>query len=193
MLKPKFYTGIVFLLFSISLLGQDSTNTGKKHKFAVYLGMGPNYYFNNIVTGKSHINEWNYEITARLMWEPEHRLSLGLESGYNRLYTANSSGQEKVHIVTSAVPIQIVVAMRVYKEWFFSFATGPSFVTNKVHSETYGDFNGSGVSLADVSGSIEYKFNLKKRFTGGFSSRFFYSSHTNDKNIALLFVIGYKL
>ena len=161
MVWHKFFYGIVFLTFNLTVLCQDSSVI-KKHRFVVYVGMGPSYYFNNIVTGKSHINEWNYEVAARIMWEPEHRLSLGIESGYNRLYTASGTGQENVHLVTSAVPIQFVVCMNVIKEWYISFSTGPSIVSNKVHSETYGDFNGSSISLADLSGSIEYKFDLKK-------------------------------
>ena len=184
---------IILILLAYQAKSQDTVATTKKHHFAIYLGIGPSYYFNNIVSGKDLINEFNYSVDVKLMWEPEHFLSIGIETGYYRLYTAKSSGQGNVHIATIAVPIQTVVSMKLVKALYFDLALGPSLIYNNVHSDLYGDFNGNSVSLADLSGTLEYKVDLKNRFKIGLASKFFYSSHLNDKNLALLVRIGYKL
>lgn len=188
------YGYIIFLLFSLYTKAQDiNATTVKQHHFAVYLGIGPSYYFNNIVTGKSLVHEFSYSIDAKFMWEPEHFLSIGIETGYYRLYTAKASNPANVDIATVAVPIQTVISMRLIKAFYFDFALGPSLVYNNVHTDQYGDFNGRAVSLADLSGALEYKVDLKNRFKIGLATKFFYSSHSNDKNLALLVRFGYKL
>ncbi|MFL5741934.1 MAG: hypothetical protein ACJ75B_17050 [Flavisolibacter sp.] len=189
----KIFCTILILSFAIASKAQgDETMEKKTSHYAVYLTAGPNYFFNNVVLGKNLVNEFNYQVTARFMWEPEYFLSLGLETGYYRLYTANSSGQGDVHIVNSAVPLHFLVSMNVWKAYYFDLGVGPSFLQNKVHSGTYGNFDGSSVSLADFSGTLSYRFKWKGHFRMGVGSRFFYSSHVNDKSLALLFIVGYK-
>ena len=193
-MKCKIYTAFFFLLVSLAAFCQDGENQSrKKGRWVVYVNAGPNYYFNNVVVGKDLVKEFNYAGTVKFMWEPEFRLSLGVETGYYRLYTAKGTGQGKVDIVNSATPLHFVAAMNFVRNYFFDLAIGPSFLKNKVHSETYGDFDGSSVSLADFSGTLSYRFNWNGRFRLGFGPRFFYSSHLNDKSLALLFIAGYKL
>ena len=57
----------------------------KKHRWTVSGGIGPNYFINNLQLAKDKVTELNYSFVARLMWEPEYFLSLGVETGYNRL------------------------------------------------------------------------------------------------------------
>src|SRR5580704_5648714 len=78
----------------------EQEGSDKYRKFSVYAGVGPSYFFNNVIIGKNQVNPWGYEFSARVMWEPEHSfLSLGIETGYFRLYSASgtisdsSSGQ----------------------------------------------------------------------------------------------------
>ena len=60
--------------------------------------------------GKNGVNELNYSISGRIMWEPTSLLSLGIETGYFLLYTANyEKGANTVHISNAIVPIHIRV------------------------------------------------------------------------------------
>ena len=73
------------------------------------------------------MNEVNYSIAGRLMWEPEHYLSLGIESGYYRLYSldVNSSDDStSVHILNVAIPIQLVISMKFFENFYASFSFG---------------------------------------------------------------------
>jgi hypothetical protein len=185
---------MLLLFLGLQAVAQESTPAPVvKRRFAVYVGAGPNYFFNNVVTGKNLVNEWNYAVVAKVMWEPEHFLSLGLESGYNRLYTANSSGTVNAHIVNSAIPIHISMALKLVKAFYFDLSLGTSLLQSKVDTDVYGNFDGSSISLADFSGALEYRLPTRGRFQFSFGPKFFYSSHTNDKTLALLFLVGYKL
>src|SRR4051794_13402515 len=165
----------------------------KERRFSLNLGVGPSYYFNNLVTGKDLVNEWSYAIVFRGMWEPEHFLSLGFETGYYQLYTASSKGNTPVKIVNYAIPIHLLASMNIVKKIYFDFGMGPSILHNKVHTDTEGDFNGSSMSLADFSAMIRYRFNEKGRWHYSIGPNFFYSSHLNDKNLSLLFLASFKL
>src|SRR5712675_3203018 len=96
---------LVFLIcvFSISSMAQSNSKAPKKRHFVFYGGIGPNFYFNNLVLAKDQVNALNYSFVGRIMWEPEHQLSIGFESGYNRLYTIHTSD---VHIINGAIPLQ---------------------------------------------------------------------------------------
>lgn len=164
----------------------------KKHKFALYAGIGPNYYFNNLIIGKDLVNEFNYSFAAKLMWEPEHLLSVGIESGYYRLYTLHTSGRDSAHIANSAIPIQLVVSMKFLKRFYFDFSMGQSRLINKVNSESNGNFETKAWSFADFSGTVGYRYRFQSRISIGAELKYFYSTGFIDRNIALLCMVGYN-
>ncbi len=187
------YIGILFCMISSNTSAQsESAPSEKKNAFVVYGGLGPNIYFNNLVLAKKDVKELNYSFAARFMWEPEYLLSLGFETGYYRLYTVSPSEVPGVDISNYAIPIQIVVNMKFLKTFYFNFASGQSILLNKV-STPNGDNNASTISLGDFSGSIGYKHKLKNRLSISAETKFFFASKLDDKNIALLFLLGYAL
>ena len=123
---PRF---IFILLFFVTYAARAQTDTvvKKDNRFSLNVGAGPSYYFNNLKTGKDLVNEWSYSIVFRGMWEPEHYLSLGFETGYYQLYTANSKGSVPVSIVNYAIPIHLLVSMNVVKKIYFDFGMGPPY------------------------------------------------------------------
>jgi hypothetical protein len=190
----KLLIGITLCFCSASLLAQTDNGVAvKKHKFAVYGGVGPNLYFNNLVLGKDYVHELNYSFSAKFMWEPGHLLSLGIETGYYRLYTVNNKAQSSGNISNSAIPIQLVVSMKFLKNFYFDFSSGQSIRKNKVTTPNYGDISSSSLSLGDFGAALGYKKQLNSRLSIAAETKFFYSSAINDKNIALLFMVGYVL
>ena len=190
---PKLIIGILIIACSADSIAQTNNyDQPIKRRFAFYTGVGPNYYFNNLVIGKKLVNEFNYSFVARLMWEPEHLLSVGIETGYYRLYTINATDPEPAHIANSAIPIQLVVSMKFLKTFYFNFNMGQSLLLNKVNTEASGNFNASAWSLADFTGTIGYRYRFKNRISIGAETKFFYSTSFVDRNIALVFMAGYK-
>jgi len=171
----------------------DAASVKKNYPFTLYAGVGPNYYFNNLVLAKDYVHELNYSFVGRIMWEPEHNLSLGIESGYNRLYSVNvESGDSAAHVVNIAIPIQIVVTMKFFGNFYGSFLLGQSILKNKVTTTTLGDANATTISLGDFGASIGYKRLVSERFYLGSEIKGYYSSRLQDKNISLVFMSGFR-
>ncbi|WCT14943.1 outer membrane beta-barrel protein [Mucilaginibacter jinjuensis] len=184
---------MVLIVCTVNAVGQTPDySKPKKSNFAVYAGLGPNYYFNNLEIGKGYINKFNYSWTGRVMWEPGHLLSLGIETGYYRLYTFNTPQPNPVHIANTAIPIQIVLSMKFLQNFYVNFAMGQAVLLNKIHTENSGDINASSFSVADFSGTVGYRHRLSSRFSIGTEAKYYYSSGYVDRNIALLFVGGYR-
>jgi hypothetical protein len=189
----KFFTGIVLCLAVTGLQAQTAdTAPAKRHNFAVYAGLGPNIYFNNLVLAKDNVNEFNYSFAGRIMWEPEHLLSLGLESGYYRLYSVSFAEQPDVKISNWAVPIQVVISMKFLKHFYAAFSSGQTILVNKVSTPKYGKLDATSLSLGDYAGSVGYKYQLKKRFSIEGEVKLFHASKLDDTNMALLFLAGYS-
>jgi hypothetical protein len=187
----KVLTAVLLCFMSLQVTAQmDGT---MKHRFTIYGGVGPNYYFNNLAIFKNNVNELNYSFVGRIMWEPEHRLSLGIETGYYRLYTLNFNGPAQSRVVNSAVPIQVVIGMRIHKVFYTNLSMGLSILTNDVTTNFTGDFDAKAVSAADFTLTLGYKKMLGERFSLGAETKVFYSSHAVDGNVALAFVAGYSI
>ena len=189
----KTITIILVCFFPMAVLAQDdNTVQPEKHRHSVYLGAGPNYYFNNLVKLKDQVNELNYSFSARFMWEPEHLLSIGFETGYYRLYNLNLTGPLHTKIRNSAITIQLVVSMKFLKNFYGNFSIGRSFLINDITTDALGDYDASILSLADFSGTVGYKRRINDRFSFGAETKLYYASKASDTNIALLFMTGYS-
>jgi len=164
-------------------------------KFSIYLGAGPSYFFNNVVTFKDDVNSWHYQISLRFMWEPPHsKLSLGFETGYYRLYTADAGEPIAAHVSNSAIPFQLVATMRFNKNFYASWSMGQNLLINTVDAKDKPyDFNASAVSLSDGSATLGYKFAQKPRLSYAVETKFFYSASFNNSTVSILFLAGFKL
>ena len=186
---------LAFLLcvVSIHVMAQNAPSEKKpRRKFSVYAGFGPNVYFNNLQLAANYVHPFNYSFVGRFMWEPEHFLSLGLETGYYRLYNVKISDPENIFISNSAVPIQIVVSMKFLQSYYFNFSLGQSLLFNEVNSANHGSNNAQTFSPGDFTTTLGYKHPLKGRFSLGAETKFFYSGRANDCSLALVFVGGYN-
>ena len=169
----------------------------RKHKFTLYAGLGPDFYFNNLVISKDYVRELNYAFVTRFMWEPEHFLSLGFETGYNRLYSIKESpnANSQIKINNAAIPIQLVVSMKFLKDFYGSFTMGQSILLNNVSTLNNGisnQTNATSVSLGDFGLNLGYRKSINDRVFLGTELKLFYSSKLNDKNMGLLFMTGYR-
>ena len=190
----KIFVGILMCCTILQATAQDKNVLAKKdRRHTVYGGIGPSYYFNNLVVGKEGVNELGYSFVARWMWEPEYFLSLGVETGYFRLYSADyNNGANNAHITNSLVPIQLIVSMKFLKNYYCNFSMGQSILINKVTASASGNFDASTVSLGDFGLTTGYRRALNDRIYLGGELKGYYASKLDDKNIALVFLVGYR-
>jgi hypothetical protein len=181
---------MIFCLGTIYTQAQDAAQD-VRHRHAVYLGVGPNYYFNNLVALKNEVNAVNYSFVGRYMWEPEHLLSIGFETGYYRLYSIKLNGSNHTSIRNSAVPIQLIIGTRFLKTYYFNFAIGRSILINDITTDADGEYDATTLSLADFSTTVGYKKKINDRISLSSELKLYYASKASDMNLALAFVVGY--
>ncbi len=168
--------------------------TGKYHKFSIYAGAGPSYFFNNLVILKDGVSSFKYAISARFMWEPQHSfVSLGFETGYYRLYSVKST-DPKGDVTNSAVPLLFVASMKFSKKIYVNWSMGQSLNYNKIsNTDSAYNFNSSYLSTADFAVTVGYKFVQKPTISYAAELKGFYSSKYDNETIAILFIVGFRL
>jgi hypothetical protein len=191
----QFKIHIIFILLIGVACNCIAQQPVKPSKFTLYAGLGPNYYLNNLVVAKDQVNELNYTFVARFMWEPEYFLSVGFETGYNKLYTmkAGVGTANEIQIVNTAVPLQGVVTMKFFQHFYGSFTMGQSILLNKVTSPTKGEESASTFSMSDFSAAIGYRKAISPKWFLGSELKGYYSGKLQDRNIGLVFMAGYRL
>ena len=95
--------------------------------------------------------------TVRLMWAPEHLLSVGVEGGYQTLYVLENQtagpdyGTSRVRVVQTSVPLHLAFAMRVTDALAVLLGIGGEFVTT--HIDAFGSRNrGTQWSTSNMGG-----------------------------------------
>ena len=94
---------------------------------AVYAAAGPNYFLNNFQEFRKKVNTINYNVSVRVMWEPAYKVSLGLKTGYYKIYTVSFTGaRANANFDLTAIPIQIFVQTKISKNFYAFYGMGPT-------------------------------------------------------------------
>ncbi len=143
------------------------------------------------------INKSGFIGTFRVMWQPEHLLQLGLESGYNSLYTYEESGVEtefgKTDATSSltAVPLFLVISMHVIDGASITAGFGPSFLTTSFESFDLQTNSSQSSTSYFVAG--EYQHFLTNKISIGGDLRWYYIQKIEDGTLSLNVTLGYQL
>jgi len=183
------------LISGHSLAQTEQKPSAKYRHFAIYGGIGPSYFFNNLVTGKNYVKSFQYAFSARFMWEPRNSiLSLGFETGYYRLYSVDAPPPINANIVNTSVPLLFVVSMKFSPKIYADWSMGQSLQYNNVSvPNNPHDFNNHILSLSDFSATVGYRFIQKARISYAAEFKGYYSSLYANGTIAVLFTVGYRL
>ena len=143
------------------------------------------------------INKSGFNGSFRIMWQPEHLLSLGLETGYNTLYTYEQSTIESEFGTTSAnaslnsIPVFLVLSMQITDAIHFTGGFGPSFL--KTSFESFDLKTTSSQSSTSYFMATDYEHYLSKNFSLGGELRWYYIHKIQDGTLSLNLTLGYRL
>lgn len=160
---------------------------GKPNNWSVGAGVGWFHYINTLDIGKdlAEVNHVGY--TFRFMWEPEHRLALGLESGYYTVYSlARPNGNAKL----SAIPLLLSFRIRVLPDLFLSGGPGMTIMFSDV-TALNSTANSSFLSLANLHVSAMYRKKINDRFDVGAEVKFLNFGKTEDYGYSLQLMGAY--
>ncbi len=160
-------------------------------------GFGYGHFFNKFVNvPDDNISNNLPAFVGRIMWEPNHLLKLGLESGYYYLYNAYdipaSIGNDKLSSKMTLVPIFLHVSMNIFDNFYASISSGYSFMRYKVESDE-GLSEGTVVSLSNFVTSLSYLYPLSKDWRLGADFRYMYIGETENGYLNLNVFVTFNL
>ena len=119
-------------------------------RLLVYAGLGASYYATPLNSPVALENRqqlrWSIPFSLRVMWQTDHRMRLGIETGYVSLYSYKGTRNgELANVRVSATPILAVFSMSVVKRFALYAGTGPYRVNSNLQYD--GDTQGTTYSL----------------------------------------------
>jgi hypothetical protein len=186
-----------FLAASLFVYAQDNEIT--RH-LKLALGGGYGYFINpftNVLDNKAVINRPAF--SAKLVWQPEHRLRVGLESGYYCIYsTTLSQNHANTEVLTTnlnVVPIFMSFSMKIVNHFEINFASGwASMIYSIEDNNSKKNISESHFySMSNFSTGCSYYLPLGEKIDLGAEFKYMYLGKTDDMYLSILVNLSYKI
>jgi hypothetical protein len=181
---------IVILFISGSAFGQMQDTS---YTLSTEIGLGYSRYFTTM--DYSDLNKNGFSGTVRIMWNPEYLLSVGLETGYQYLYSIDISDYNTEFGTTDfsasmyTVPIFLMFSMKVMPNVRLNAGTGLYLLFNS--GNMFGDeLESSQISIGGHAG-IAYTYPISNDISIGGELLYSYFSKIQDQSFAVQFLFVY--
>jgi hypothetical protein len=172
---------------------KDSTKVSLNH-YSLTVGAGWVHFINNLEIGKDAADINSLGVSLKFFWEPEHLLSLGLETGFYRLYSLKSKSYTDLtgQASMSAMPFFLNIRMRVVDNFYLTAGAGLTLMFNKVTG--IGDkVTATILSMSNYQLSGSYLYPLSKHWLVGGEFKVLYFGKANDWLYSVQAVCAFKL
>ena len=157
------------------------------------IGMGYSRYFTSI--DFSDLNKNGFSGTLKIMWNPEHLLSIGLETGYQYLYFIDVGnyntefGTTEFSASMYTIPVIIVFAMKVTPDIKLIGGSGMYLLYNS--GSLFGiPLESNQISVGAHAG-ISYTYPISNSIALGGELAYSYLSKIQDSAVELKFLFVY--
>ena len=163
------------------------------YSISTEIGVGYSRYFTTM--DYDDLNKNGFSGLVKVMWNPEHLLSIGLETGYQYLYSIDISNYDTEFGTTQfkasmyAVPVFIVFAMKVAPNVKLTAGTGMHLLYNS--GEIFGDKIESNQISIGAHAGVAYTYPINNSMSIGGELVYSYISKLQDQTIALQFIFAY--
>jgi len=206
-IKP-FILLIIFTTFLLNgeLIAQDSTKINDKdsaevnvqqkgrYAFILYAGGGWFNYIGSVgssgIASNTAVVRARPTSTFRIMWHPDHRLRVGIESGYENFYTytvQNDTSSGKVNL--RGIPLLLVWSMAVTKRLNIFAGFGYYLLTTDLNYK--GHVKSSAFSLG-TNVSVNYVQPLSPKLGIGAELKWTNATQTKDYGISAQVLLVWK-
>lgn len=183
---------VIVTMFSCLVFPQMNDTT---YSLSTEIGVGYSRFFTTMEYDK--LNKNGFSGTVRVMWNPEHLLSIGLETGYQYLYSLDVSdydtefGATDIKASMYTIPIFIVFSMKVLPNLKLSAGSGTYLLYNS--GEAFGDNLSSNQLSIGAHSGISYTYPINNSMAIGGEILYSYFSKLQDQTVAiqLLFVYDF--
>lgn len=193
----RILTLAVLLLLSVQGFGQaaEPSKPLKLRNYSIQFGTGVFQYINTLKVEGNYVDGTQMCASLKIMREFEHRLAIGIESGYYRFYDVTKSATTTNPLygqaTLSAVPISLVFRMKVVGDFYISGGTGVCILNSKL-TDFVTITKSSQLSLANFHVSAVYLKPVSERLRLGGELKFMSVAKTEDYGFALQAVVAYR-
>ncbi|MFZ4521794.1 MAG: outer membrane protein [Bacteroidales bacterium] len=172
------------LFLAPGVSAQEPANPGPGEKinhYSLAIGLGWVHYINTLDIGADLATINSPGLSLRFFWEPEHRLSLGLETGFYRLYKVKSGTDAPTSgfATMSAMPLLLAARMRIVDRFYLSAGAGLAAMFNKVSGIDH-TISSTIISFSNFQFSASYIYPLSKHWQVGGELKFLNYGKTDD-------------
>ena len=194
----KNYIAVVLLVInSISLFGQHEA---RFRALKLTLGGGYGYYFNTFTNILDEdVKNFRPAFYGKLMWQPEHRLRIGFESGNYEIYSTTRietlSKIQKLTTSLNVIPLFLSVSMKTTKHLDLNFATGAAIMNYEVmvNKSRKNRIEGNTFSLSNFTSGFTLYIPLGDRFELGSEFKYLFLGKTHDSHVSGFLNLSYKI
>lgn len=171
----------------------DSAKKSGEYALVAYVGGGISFFMGDAGTPaglkatKTIVNPIG---TLRIMWQPDHLLRVGLETGWTNFYSYKvDDNNVKGKVNVQSIPILLVFSMPVFQRFNIYAGPGSYLITSKLNYET--ETNSTTLSLGWMAAvSFEYPLNNKLGLVSEF--KWLNSWETKDQSLSLQIHLRWK-
>lgn len=185
------------LLFALLLPSAAAGGEDTTYSLVVYGGVGYTRNFSQFDPKPSGLGQNGFVGTARIMWEPEHLLSLGIETGYCQVYRIDQKsvptefGTTDLYASQNAVPILMMASMRITDELKLTAGTGVYLLytfTKSFETEVSPMVTSGGIAAA-----LSYLRPLNRQWSIGAEVKYYSMTKFSDENLSIQFVAAFRI
>lgn len=187
------FTTFISIAISFNCFAQEADTT---YKVNVIAGLGYSYFITSLAE-LDGLNPHSFNATVKIMWQPEHLLRVGIESGYLSFYSYEQTGFTSEYGTTdvksslAAVPIILVFAMELFDNLEVSSGVGVYFIFSEIDS--YNNKVSSSVFSNGYYASLSYYRPLNHDISIGGELKYYYLSKIEDADLTVQLVFKYNL
>jgi hypothetical protein len=194
---------LIYPLFLLLLLGscpcfaqkdpEIAVRAKRNKSFVLFVGGGISYYtaaINQPVGQKINVSRSSAATTVRLMWQPQYRLRVGLETGQTNFYSYDlRNGNTYGKLRLTAIPILVTWSMPLLKRWNVYAGFGSYFLTS--HLEYNGKVNSRSVSLGS-NFALAYQQPISKNLQLAMEAKWMNAFVTRNDALSLQLHVAWK-
>jgi hypothetical protein len=193
----KFIVVMLLVMTGLSLPGQNEV---RSRCLKLTLGGGYGYYFNTFTNVLDEdVKNSRPSFYGKLIWQPEHRLRIGFESGYYEIFSTTrietGSSSQKLTTTLNVIPLFLSFAMKTTKHFDINFATGGVIMDYRVivNKSKKSHVEGQTLSLSDFTTGFTWYLPLGNRLELGSEFKYLYLGKTRDSHVSAFLDFSYKI
>ncbi len=197
-MRDNIFSILVTVLLALSLCTTEleAQESDSLYHISFDVGLGPAMYLTNMDYDNLY-GSYPFVFTFRFMWEPEHLLRLGIESGYLPLFYLETKfydtvfGNTEAELSLNSVPILAVFAMEVVENFEIFGGVGGFILISEVSSFDNYVLSTSWSNAYELGISYRHPLNNKLKIGGELKS--YYISRLENYDVALQLSIKYSI